>query len=35
MIVSNIIRYVINIINTITKTKFITIELIGSIKLYG
>ena len=35
MILSSIIRYVINIINDITKTKFITIELIGSIKLYG
>jgi len=31
MIVSNII----NILNDITKTKIITIELIGGIKLYG
>ena len=35
MIVSNIIRYDINILNDITKTKLITIELIGGIKLYG
>lgn len=35
MIVSNIIRYAINILNDITKTKLITIELIGGIKLYG
>lgn len=35
MIVSNIINYVVNILNDITKTKIITIELIGGIKLYG
>ena len=35
MIVSNIISYVVNILNDITKTNIITIELIGGIKLYG
>ncbi len=35
MIVSNIVRYVLNISNNITKTKFKTIEFIGGIKLYG
>lgn len=35
MVVSNIIMYVLNILNDITKTKLITIELIGGIKLYG
>ena len=35
MIVSNIISYVVNILNDITKKKIITIELIGGIKLYG
>lgn len=35
MVVSNIIRYGLNILNDITKTKILTIELIGGIKLYG
>ena len=35
MIVSNIIRYVINILNDITKTKIKAIEFIGGIKIYG
>ena len=35
MILSNIMRYVNNILNDITKTKIKTIELIGGIKLYG
>ena len=35
MIISNIIRYVVNILNDITETKILTIELIGGIKLYG
>lgn len=35
MIVSNFVRYVIDILNNITKIKFKTIEFIGGIKLYG
>lgn len=35
MIISNIIRCVIDIPNSITKTKIKTIEFIGGIKLYG
>ena len=35
MKLSNIIRYVINIPNSITKTIFKAIEFIGGIKLYG
>mgnify|MGYP004674813471 CR=1 FL=1 len=35
MIVSNIVRYVIDIPNNITKTKLKAIEFIGGIKLYG
>jgi len=35
MIVSNIVRYVLNISNNITKTLLIAIEFIGGIKLYG
>lgn len=35
MIVSNIIWYIIDIPNNITKIKINTIELIGGIKLYG
>lgn len=35
MIVSNIVRYDINIPNNITKTMLIAIEFIGGIKLYG
>ena len=35
MIISNIIRYVIGIPNSITKTKIKAIEFIGGIKLYG
>lgn len=35
MIISNIIRYVIGIPNSITKTKSITIDFNGGIKLYG
>lgn len=35
MIVSNIVRYVLGILNNITKTKFKAIEFIGGIKLYG
>lgn len=35
MIVSNIVRYVIDILNNITKTEFKAIEFIGGIKLYG
>ncbi len=35
MKVSNIVRYVIDIPNNITKTKIKAIEFIGGIKLYG
>lgn len=35
MIVSNIVRYIIDIPNNITKTKFKAIEFNGGIKLYG
>ncbi len=35
MIVSNIVRYVLDIQNNITKIKIKTIEFIGGIKLYG
>jgi len=35
MVVSNAIRYVINILNNIAKTKSKAIELIGGMKLYG
>lgn len=35
MIVSNIVRYVTDIPNNITKTKNIAIEFNGGIKLYG
>lgn len=35
MVVSNIVRCVIDIPNNITKTKIKTIEFIGGIKLYG
>ena len=35
MVVSNIVRYVMDIPNNITKTKFKTIVFIGGIKLYG
>lgn len=35
MVVSNIVRYVIDIPNNITKTKIKAIEFIGGIKLYG
>ncbi len=35
MVVSNIVRYVLDIPNNITKTKFKAIEFIGGIKLYG
>ena len=35
MILSSIIRYVINILNDITKTKIKAIEFIGGIKIYG
>ncbi len=35
MIVSNIVRYVLDIRNNITKTKIKAIEFIGGIKLYG
>lgn len=35
MIVSNIVRCVIDLPNNITKTMFIAIEFIGGIKLYG
>ncbi len=35
MIISNIVRCVIDIPNSITKTMLITIEFIGGIKLYG
>ena len=35
MKLSNIIRYVIDIPNSITKTKIKAIEFIGGIKLYG
>lgn len=35
MIISNIIRYVIGIPNNITKTKSITIDFNGGIKIYG
>lgn len=35
MIVSNIVRCVIDIPNNITKTNFKAIEFIGGIKLYG
>lgn len=35
MIVSNIVRYVLGILNNITKTMLIAIEFIGGIKLYG
>ena len=34
MIINNIIRYVLNISNNITKTMLIAIEFIGGIKLY-
>lgn len=35
MIASNIVRYIIDIPNNITKTKIKTIEFSGGIKLYG
>lgn len=35
MIVSNIVMYVLDILNNITKTKIKAIEFIGGIKLYG
>lgn len=35
MVVSNIVMYVMDIPNNITKTKFKTIGFIGGIKLYG
>lgn len=35
MIISDIVRYVIDIPNNITKTKSITIDFNGGIKLYG
>lgn len=35
MIISNIVRYVIDIPNSITKIKIKAIEFIGGIKLYG
>lgn len=33
--VGNIVRYVLSILNNITKTMFIAIEFIGGIKFYG
>lgn len=35
MILSNIVGYVLSILNNITKTNFKAIEFIGGIKLYG
>lgn len=35
MIISNIVGYVLNMSNNITKTMLIAIEFIGGIKLYG
>lgn len=35
MVISNVVRYVIDIPNNITKRNILTIEFIGGTKLYG